>query len=120
MLEKLISPGDGKAQKVLAYLKNDLPKNKILMTLAVITLITVAFRCNWVANKIEDVADWIDHGIPYGKNRESVANAIEILASAASWEFLVGWEVTKEVTGLNGVNPFKNQLEFLSEHPGKE
>ena len=66
------------------------------------------------------MAEWIDNSIDHGAFREDTASALELVAMAASWELTLGFKLGSEIMGLNGVNPFNDQLHFLEDHPGKE
>jgi hypothetical protein len=99
---------------------SDVPKTKIAILTASIAVVCVAFGYKPIANQINSVAEWADQSVDNGAWREGGAKAIGLVAIAASWELMLAGAVSYELIGLNGVNPFKDQLDFLAEHPGKE
>lgn len=119
-LEKMAPKWDTEIAKIGKWLMSDMPKSKFVVLCASIAVVCGVFEIPWIAKPISEFANWLDQNINHGKWREATGNAVELVSIAASWELVLGWNVFREISGFNGVNPFKDQLDFLALHPGKE
>ena len=112
--------GDTRLAKIGKYLMSDVPKSKLAIITASVAVVCAVFKIKFVEEKISGIAEWLDQNIPHGKWREATGNAFQIVGTIAGWELVLGWEVMKETTGMNGVNPFRDQFDFLRENLGQE
>lgn len=80
---------------------SDVPKTKLAIVAASVAVVCSVFGIKSVAEKINGIAEWIDQKIDHGKMRESIGNGVEAVANIAAWELVLGWELTKELSGMN-------------------